>query len=178
MHWVLYDLVCIWTLSPASGDFCRLLVTFANSLTQVRLDKLSDEYSWKILHLPYIVALMVFLMVDGIPERFFFLKNLILKKIHRRWKSVQNYPACKELKKKRKFRFCIFIDNILIQTSIFTQSIHSDALSPYHTCPKIWTSSFTRVNVLKFQTPKWLTKWLMQTVQNQIRLLFFFIWQL
>ena len=33
---------------------------------------------------------------DGIPERFFVKVNF-LKKIHRQQKSMQNYPACKEL---------------------------------------------------------------------------------
>ena len=70
---------------PASGDFCRLLITFANSLDpdQARQNVGSDLdpnclilwwYSWKI-----------------------FLKKLILKKINRLQKSMQNYPACKEV---------------------------------------------------------------------------------
>ena len=35
---------------------------------------------------------------DGIPGRFFFEKVDFKKKIHRRQKSMQNFPACKEIK--------------------------------------------------------------------------------
>ena len=71
---------------PASGDFCRLLITFANSLdpNQARQNVGPDLvpncltfwwYSYKI----------------------FFEKVNFKKKIHRRQKSMQSYPACKEL---------------------------------------------------------------------------------
>ena len=70
---------------PASGDFCRLLITFANSLEPDQAwQNVGPDldpncltlwwYSWKI-----------------------FFKISIFKKIHRWQKSMQNYPACKEL---------------------------------------------------------------------------------
>ena len=92
----------------ASGDFCRLLKTFANSLDpdQARQNVGPDLdpncltlwwYSWKI-----------------------FLKKLILKKIHRQQKSMQNYPACKELS--LSVAFCLPHSGSeceLLHTSIF-----------------------------------------------------------
>ena len=68
-----------------SGDFCRLLTTFANSLdsdkaiknvstdldpTGLTLEKCSGNNFWK---------------------------KLILKKVSRRHEKHENYPACKEL---------------------------------------------------------------------------------
>ena len=83
------------TLSPASGNFCRLLITFANSLDpdQARQNVEPDlDPKSKLFD-----TLMVFL-------KDFFKKKLILKKrIHRRQKSMQNYPACKELWIKTNF---------------------------------------------------------------------------
>ena len=78
---------CIVNSFLASGDYCRLLITFANSLDrdQARQNVQPDPdqnwltllwYSWKI---------------------FFFLEKVNLKKkLHRQQKSMQNYPACKE----------------------------------------------------------------------------------
>ena len=53
---------------PASGDFCRLLITFANSLDPIRPDKTSG-----------LIWIQTVWHFDGIPERFF-LKKLIEKK--------------------------------------------------------------------------------------------------
>ena len=71
---------------PTSGDFCHLLITFANSLDPDQAGQNIGPdldpncltlwcYSWKI-----------------------FLGKVNLNKIHRWQKSMQNYPACKELK--------------------------------------------------------------------------------
>ena len=59
---------------PASGDFWRLLITFANSLDPDQAQQISD----------------------GISERFFW-KSYIFKKKSKWQKNIQNYPACKEL---------------------------------------------------------------------------------
>ena len=66
----------------ASGDLCRLLITFANSSDpdQARQNIGSDLDS-------NVLTLMVFL------EDFF---EKVYLKISRRQKSMQNYPACKE----------------------------------------------------------------------------------
>ena len=125
---------------PASGDFCYLLITFANSLDpdQARQNVGPDLdpncltlwwYSVKIFlkkdNLKKTQKLLLFadnlckqfeprsgpaklrawsgsklFDTDGIPERFFWKKNNLKKrkKSHRQ-KSMQNYPACKELNK-------------------------------------------------------------------------------
>ena len=64
---------------PASGDFCGLPITFANSLDP-------DQA---------LIWIKTVLHFNGIPD--FFLKKLILKNIHIRLKNMQNYPACNEL---------------------------------------------------------------------------------
>ena len=82
----LTSLSTLFNSFSASGNFCHLLITFANSLDpdQARQNVGSDLdpncltlwwYSWEII-----------------------LEKLILKKIfHRRQKSMQNYPSCKVL---------------------------------------------------------------------------------
>ena len=47
-------------LFPASGNFCRLLITFANSWTQIRSDKMSG-----------LICIQIVWHSGGIPERFF-----------------------------------------------------------------------------------------------------------
>ena len=64
----------------------------------------------------------------------------------------------------RKFKF---MDNIAVQTLTPLAAVWSGSTwfaCMCYCCPN-------RVNVLKFRTPKCLTKWHMQTVQTQIRLL-------
>ena len=70
---------------PASGDFCPLLITFANSLVpyQARQNVEPDLD-------PNCLTLMVYL-------KDFFLEKVNFKKKNRRQKSMQNYRECKEL---------------------------------------------------------------------------------
>ena len=68
-----------------SGDFCRLLITFANSLEP---DQVVSVLIW----------IQTVCHSDSIAERIF-LKKLILKKSQQTTsKSMKNYPACKEFK--------------------------------------------------------------------------------
>ena len=71
---------------PTSGDFCHLLITFANSLDPDQAWKKCRAWSGSKLF----DTLMVFL-TD-------FFEKVNFKKIYRRQKSMQNYPACKVLK--------------------------------------------------------------------------------
>ena len=61
-----------------------LLITFANSLNPGQAQQKSG-----------LIWIQTVWHSDGIPERLF-LQKLILK-IHKQQKSMQNYPACKEL---------------------------------------------------------------------------------
>ena len=63
----------------ASGDFCCLLITFANNL--------DPDQAWHA----YCLTLL------GYSWKIFFEKVNFKNKIHRWPKSLQNYPACKEL---------------------------------------------------------------------------------
>ena len=110
---------------PAGGDFCRLLITFANSLDTVQavgpnLDSnclTVSWYSWKII---------------------FFLKKKLFKiQIYRRHKSMQNYPACKELNQQHRLGrnhklqfinniFIIFIQRIQVAISLIILLRHAD----------------------------------------------------
>ena len=51
---------------PARGDFCHLLITFANSLDPDQDRQTSD-----------LISIQTVSHTDGIPERFFLLKKLI-----------------------------------------------------------------------------------------------------
>ena len=75
----------------ASGDFYRLLITFANNFDPDQARKKCRAWSGSKLF----DTLMVFL------KEFF--EKVNLKKIHRQQKSMQNYPACKELSKHNPF---------------------------------------------------------------------------
>ena len=66
---------------PARGNFCSLLITFANSLDPDQDCQKDQDCQFNTLN--------VFL------KEFF--KKVNFVKISRRQKSMQNYPACKEL---------------------------------------------------------------------------------
>ena len=69
---------------PASGDFCCLLTTFANSLDPDQARHVGPDLD------PNCLIVMVFLKV-------FFLEKGNFEKSSRRQKACKNYSACKEL---------------------------------------------------------------------------------
>ena len=78
--WLRIHTTCIYIISfPASGNSCCLLIIFANSLDPDQAQQ-TVRHSWKI-----------FLKKKANSKK----KK---KKIHRPPKSMQNYPACKELR--------------------------------------------------------------------------------
>ena len=69
----------------ASGNFCHLLISFAN-----RLDPEQDGQRWFWSGSKRFDTLIEFLN--------FFVEKLHLKKVREHNKSMKNFPACKELK--------------------------------------------------------------------------------
>ena len=66
-------------LFPASGAFCRLLITFVNSL--------DPDQAWQNVRSD----------LDPNCLTLWWYSKLFIKKIHRWQKSMHNYPACKKL---------------------------------------------------------------------------------
>ena len=118
---------------PAIGDFCRLLITFANSLDPDQAQQCRVWSGSKLFD-----TLMVFLKD--------FLKKLIQRKKNHRQKSIQNYPACKELKVDTWAAFEINFDFVIWKyklqlkwnywTSILIQNAAEKWISKFFFCRK------------------------------------------
>ena len=74
----------------ASGDFCRLLITFASNLDpdQDRQNVNSDILIW----------IQTIWHSDSVSQRFFFLGNNNFEKCQQTTINMKSYSACKELK--------------------------------------------------------------------------------
>ena len=103
----LFNCECLYTTRPPQSKILRNDGDNMYVMMCQEVEILSPEEAFEVLckgkkwlyadKMSGLIFIQTVWHSDGIPARFILKKLILKKKIHRRQKSMQNYPACKEL---------------------------------------------------------------------------------